>query len=157
MRFVQVEQVNPKSVMLLVTTACIIGMMVGSAVTFAVLQRSVSFPTSGMIVGVNVGVFADSGCTQNLTAVSWGSVYPGESVNRTIYVKNTGNAPTTLSMATSGWSPAAANGPLSIVWDREGVSLSPGLSISATLTLGVSPSVSGIADFGVNIVVTGSG
>ena len=151
------EQVNPKSVMLLVTTACIIGMVVGSAVTFAVLQRSYSFPTSGMIVGVNVGVFADSACTQNLTAVSWGSVYPGESVNRTIYVKNTGNAPITLSMATSGWSPAAANGPISIVWDREGVSLSPGLSISATLTLGVSPSVSGITDFGVNIVVTGSG
>ena len=157
MRFVQVEQASPKRVMLLVTTACIIGMMVGSAVTFAVLQRSVSFPTSGTITAVNVGVYADSACTQNLTSISWGSVEPGESVNRIVYVKNTGNAPVTLSMVTSGWNPAVAYGPISIVWDREGVSLSPGLSISATLALSVSPSVSGITDFGVNIVVTGSG
>jgi hypothetical protein len=122
------ERVNPRRVLVAVVAACIAGMLVGSAVTFAVLQRSVSFPTSGLIVGVNVGVYADSGCTQNLTSVSWGSVYPGESVGRTIYVKNTGNAPVTLSMALSGWNPAAADGPISIVWDREGVSLNPGLT-----------------------------
>ena len=87
-------------------------MLVGSAVTFAVLQRSVSFPTSGMIVGVNVGVFADSGCTQNLTSISWGSMEPGVSVGRTIYVKNTGNAPVALSMAVTGWNPG--------VWQRHG-------------------------------------
>ena len=74
---------NPKRVLLAVVAACLAGMLVGSAVTFAVLQRSVSFPTSGTIVGVNVGVYADSGCTQNLTSISWGSVYPGETVNRT--------------------------------------------------------------------------
>ena len=94
------EHVNPKRVLVAVVAACIAGMLVGSAVTFAVLQRSVSFPTSGLVVGVNVGVFADSACTQNLTSVSWGSVDPGESVGRTVYVKNTGNAPITLSMAT---------------------------------------------------------
>ena len=154
------EQMKPKRVLLAVVAACLAGMMVGSAVTFAVLQRSYSFPTSGMIVAVNVGVFADSACTQNLTAVSWGFVYPGESVNRIVYVKNTGNSPVSLSMVTSGWNPAVANGPISIAWDREGVSLNPGLSISATLTLNASLtsySVSGITNFTVNIVVTGSG
>ena len=115
------EQMKPKRVLLAVVAACLAGMLVGSAVTFAVLQRSYSFPTSGTIVAVNVGVFADSACTQNLTSVSWGSVEPGESVGRTIYVKNTGNAPVTLSMALSGWNPAVADGPISIVWDREGV------------------------------------
>ena len=85
---------------------------------------------------------------------------PGESVGRTFYVKNTGDAPITLSMATSGWNPAVADGSISIVWDREGVSLNPGLSISATLTLvasATSYSVSGITNFGVNIIITGSG
>ena len=122
------ERVNPKRVLLAVVAACIAGMFVGSAVTYAVIQRSVSFPTSGLIVGVNVGVFSDSGCTQNLTSISWGLVDPGESVDRIVYVKNTGNAPVTLSMALSGWNPAVANGPISIVWDREGVSLNPGLT-----------------------------
>ena len=108
-------------------------------------------------MGVNVGVFADSACTQNLTSVSWGSVYPGETVNRTFYVKNTGNAAVTLSMVTSDWNPVAANGPVNIVWNREGVSLNPGLSTSAVLTLSVSSSVTGITDFSAKIVVTGSG
>jgi hypothetical protein len=52
------EQVNPKHVLLAVVAACVAGMLVGSAVTFAVLQRSVSFPTSGLIVGVGIGVYA---------------------------------------------------------------------------------------------------
>ena len=154
---VQLEQVNSKRVMLFVVTACLIGMVVGSAVTFAVLQRSYSIPTAGMVIGVNVGVFADPTCTQNLTAISWGSVYPGESVSRVVYVKNTGNVPITLSMTTAGWNPAAANGPISIAWDREGVSLTSGQVVVATITLLMSPSISGITDFSVTIVITGSG
>ena len=122
------EQVNPKRVLLAVVAACIAGMLVGSAVTFAVLQRSVSFPTSGLIVGVNVGVYADSGCAQNLTSISWGSVEHGESVGRTIYVKNTGNAAVTLSVALSGWNPCGCDWPDKHRWDREGVSLNPGLT-----------------------------
>lgn len=151
------EQVNPKRVMLFVVAACLIGMVMGSAVTFAVLQRSYSIPTTGMITSVNVGVFADLACTQSLTAISWGSVYPGESVSRVVYVKNTGNAPITLSMATSGWSPANANGPITVAWDREGVSLNPGQVAAATITLSTLASISGIVDFSVNIIVTGSG
>ena len=150
------EQVNPKRVLVAVVAACIAGMLVGSAATFAVLQRSVSFPTSGLVVGVNVGVYADSGCTQNLTSISWGSVDPGGSLVRTAYVKNTGNTEVSLSMSTSGWSPAAANGPVSIVWDRTGFSLGPGLSIPAVLTLSASPSAGGM-DFNVLITITGSG
>ena len=122
------ESASPRPGIVVAVLACLVGMLVGSAVTYAVIQRSVSFPTSGLIVGVNVGVFSDSGCTQNLTSISWGLVDPGESVDRIVYVKNTGNAPVTLSMALSGWNPAVANGPISIVWDREGVSLNPGLT-----------------------------
>jgi hypothetical protein len=150
------EQVNSKRVLLFVVAACLIGMVVGSAVTFAVLQRSYSISSAGLVIGVNVGVFADSACTQNLTAISWGSVYPGESVSRTVYVKNTGNAPITLSMAAAGWNPAAANGSISIGWDREGVSLISGQVVAAAITLSASPSMSGM-NFSVTIIITGSG
>ena len=150
------EQVNSKRVLLFVVAACLIGIVVGSAVTFAVLYSIYSFSSNGKVIGVNVGVFADSACTQNLTAISWGSVYPGESVNRTVYVKNTGNAPITLSMATAGWYPAVANGPISIAWDREGVSLTSGQVVVAAITLSTSPSMSGM-NFTVTIVITGSG
>ena len=151
------EQVNSKRVILFVVAACLIGMVVGSAVTFAVMQRSYTIPTSGMVIGVNVGVFADSECIQNLTAISWGSVYPGESVTRIAYVKNIGNTPITLNMTTTGWNPPGANGPISIIWDKEGIILSPGQVVTAVLMLSTSPNISGIADFSVNIIITGSG
>jgi hypothetical protein len=140
-----------------VSLALAIGLLVGSALTYAALQVSFSIPTSGSVFAVNVGVFSDSACTVNLTSISWGSVRPGESVDRTVYVKNTGNAPITLSMTTSGWSPAAANGPISISWNREGTALNAGQSTVATITLSTSAGVSGITDFNVNVIVTGSG
>ena len=117
-----------KRLFCLVAVALAVGIIVGSTVTYAALQGSLTIPTSGSIFAVNVGVYSDSACTVNLTSISWGAVSPGESVDRTVYVKNTGNAPITLSIATSGWSPVAANGPITIAWDSEATSLYPGQS-----------------------------
>ena len=106
---------------------------------------------------VNVGVYSDSACTNSQTSIDWGTITPGNNVVRTVYVKNTGNTAITLSMTPAGWNPLSANGPIAVSWNREGVSLSVGSSISATLTLSVSSSISGIATFSVNIMVSGSG
>ncbi len=103
------ERAKNKSTLLLVAVTCLVGMALGSALTLALIQRSQSIPTSGMIIAIGVGVYADSTCSQNLTGISWGTVAPGESVNRTVYVKNTGNAQITLSMASSGWNQSAAS------------------------------------------------
>ena len=85
-------------------------MVVGSAVTLAVLNVQRAIPSSGMVVAVNVGVYSDAACTLNLTSIDWGSVYPDGSAQRTIYVKNTGNAPITLSMTTTSWNPGYLSG-----------------------------------------------
>jgi hypothetical protein len=150
-------QLNPKRVMLFVVAACLIGMVMGSAVTLAVLSVQRAIPSSGLVVAVNVGVYSDTGCTLTLTSIDWGSVYPGDSVPRIIYVKNTGNAPITLSMTTTAWNPAGAAGQINVAWDKENAVLNSGQSTSATLTLSVSQSISGVTSFSVNIVITGSG
>jgi fructose-specific phosphotransferase system IIC component len=59
------EQVNAKRVAIFVVSACLIGMAVGSAITLAVLNVQRPFPTSGLVVAVNVGVYFDD-CTLNL-------------------------------------------------------------------------------------------
>ncbi len=105
----KLEEARNKSTLLIVAVTCLVGMALGSALTLALTQRSQSIPTSGMIIGIGVGVYADSACSQNLTGISWGIAAPGESVNRTVYVKNTGNAQITLRMLTSGWNPSAAS------------------------------------------------
>jgi hypothetical protein len=111
--------------------------------------------SSGNIRTLNVGVYSDYACSQNLAAINWGDLSPGESVNRTIYVKNTGTAEITLSMTTTNWSPVNANGPLTIVWNKEGTKLSAGKVATATLTLVVSENISDITTFAVTILVTG--
>ena len=151
------EEARNKSTLMLVVITCLVGMALGSALTLALTQHSQSIPTSGMVMGIGVGIYSDSACTQNLTGISWGLVRPGESVNRTVYVKNTGNAPITLSMAASGWNPLAANGQIIVTWDKESSSLAAGQSAAATIILTVSSSISGVTDFSVNVVITGAG
>ena len=151
------EQVNAKRVAIFVLSACLIGMIVGSAVTLAVLNVQRAIPSSGLVVAVNVGVYSDAACTLNLTSIDWGNVYPGGSVPKTIYVKNTGNAPITLSMTTASWNPTIAAGQINVAWDKENTILNAGQSTSATLTLSVSQNVSGVTSFSMNIIVSGSG
>lgn len=135
----------------------IVGLIL-TVTTAGLLSASQSVYSTGTvdITAVNVGVYSDAGCTLSLTSISWGTISPGNSVTQTIYVKNTGNTPITLSMTTSNWNPVAANGPISISWNRQSQVLSAGSSIAATVTLTVSSSISGVTDFSVNIVITGT-
>ena len=107
--------------------------------------------------GTSLGVFSDSACTKSLASVDWGTVYVGGSVSRTVYVKNVGISTMTLSLSTKNWNPAAANGSVSVSWNRQGTTLAAGQVISATLTLSVSSSASSLTNFSVDTVITGTG
>jgi hypothetical protein len=127
--------------------------------TSGLLLSNQTVPSNGSVLStVNVGVYSDSSCTQNCTSINWGTLAPGSSTIRTVYVKNTGTLPMTLNMATTGWNPSNANGPITLSWNREGAVLNASQSISATLTLTVSSSISSsITTFSFNITITGTG
>jgi uncharacterized repeat protein (TIGR01451 family) len=125
--------------------------------TAGLLSVSQSVSSTGTVTAINVGVYSDAYCTQNLTSIDWGTMAPGDTVTRTIYVKNTGNAQITLNMTKTNWNPTGANGPITVSWNKESTTLNPGVSTAATLTLSVSSSITGITSFSVNIVVTGTG
>jgi hypothetical protein len=136
--------------------------MVLTYVTAGVISLSDAAPlmnkalsSSGTIRTLNVGVYSDYACSQNLASIDWGDLAPGGSVNRTIYVKNAGTTEITLSMTKTGWIPASANGPLTLVWNREGTKLSIGQVATATLTLSVSENVTDITTFSVTILISG--
>jgi hypothetical protein len=149
--------VKPKLVALFVAVACIVGMVFGSVFASAFLNVRGAIPSTGMVSAVNVEVYSDGSCTQNLTSIDWGSVYPGGSVSRMVYVKNTGNVPLTLSLTTASWNPISAAGQISVTWDKDNTVLNAGQSTAATLTLSVSQSISGVISFSVKVVITGSG
>ena len=140
-----------------VTLACLALVLTA----YAAVSLSSTIDSTGTIVYVtppSIGVFSDSACTLGMSPIDWGSLSPGGTVTRAFYVKNTaGTAPLTLSMSTSNWNPASANGPIAITWNRQGTVLAPGQSVAATITLSTSSSMSGISSFGVEIVISATG
>ena len=113
-------------------------------------------PSSGNIAAINVGLYINAACTQKLESIDWGDIAPGESVNKIIYLKNTGTTEIALSMTTNNWNPSIANGPISITWNKEGILLEQGAVTSATLILDTSEDVSGITTFSVSILIVGT-
>jgi hypothetical protein len=130
---------------------------------YGAVSVSTSVNSSGSIVASApassaLGLYSDSACTVALAPIDWGSLSPGAVINRYVYVKNVqGSSSLTLNMAASDWTPDTANGPMTVTWNRQGVVLAPGQSTLATITLTVSSSIAGIASFGVQIVISGTG
>ena len=122
-----------------------------------ILTASRTLSSTGSVKGINVEVYWDLQCTQVVTSVDWETPEPGDVLNKTIYVKNTGNAQMTLSLTDSGWDPAEASNYISLTWDREGVAIDADQVIEAVLTLSVSESITGITNFSFNIVIEGTG
>ena len=136
-----------------VVAIAVVGLMV-SALGALVATRTIS--NSGSVTAVGVGVYSDSGCTTALSAISWGTVNPGDVKTYTIYVKNTGNVPVTLNMTVSGWSPSSASSYIKLTWNQEKSVLTAGQVVSAVLTLSVSSSISNVTSFSFNIIITGT-
>jgi archaellin len=151
----------PKISIVTVISIVVLGMVLTYAtagfvsISEAIPSTNRALASSGSIRTLNVGVYSDYACSQSLGSINWGDLLPGESVNRTIYVKNTGSGGISLSMSTTGWSPAEANGPLTLVWNREATKLNAGEVVAATLTLHVSESITNIATFSVQILISG--
>lgn len=127
-----------------------------------VLSSSQTVRTAGTLTtvqtSVNIGVYSNSACSQNASVVDWGSLGPGDTTTKTVWVKNAGTANATLSMATDTWLPTNADQSISLTWNQEGKVLAPNQVVQATLTLTVSSSISSsITSFSFNIQITGTG
>src|SRR3972149_1525941 len=113
---------NKKVPMATVIVLAITGLLLSFA-TYGAISVSKTLNSTGSIVTTaDIGVYSDSACNVPLTTIDWGSISPGGTVTRTIYVKNMGNgASLTLGMTTGNWNPTSASTTMSITWNREGV------------------------------------
>jgi hypothetical protein len=132
------------------TSLIVIGLAASSLVAY---QR---VPNSGNVKAVEVGVYWDSACTNNVTSIDWGFLEPGSTVSKTVYVKNNGNTRLMLNMTKDSWSPTSASLYITLSWNREGYVLEPGAYVQTVLTLSVSQSISGVTSFSFNIIITGT-
>jgi uncharacterized repeat protein (TIGR01451 family) len=136
-----------------VLAIAVMGLMV-SALGALVATRTIS--NSGSVTAVGVGVYSDSDCKTALTAISWGTVNPGDVKTYTVYVRNEGTVSVTLSMTVSNWNPSSASSYITLTWNKEKSTLTAGQVVSAVLTLSVSSSVSGVTSFSFDITITGT-
>ena len=110
------------------------------------------------ILSANVGVYTDNGCTQAASSISWGNLVPGNNATFPLWIKNNGPTNLTLTMATTGWTPSTASQYITLSWDKQNAAIAPNQTVSATLTLAVSPSVDpSISTFNFNTTITGTG
>ncbi len=147
----------PTKISILITALFLIALVL-TLTTYGALNVRRTLSSSGSItVTPNLSIYSDSACTNSLSTLDWGTITPGTTVSKTVYVKNTGSGTSlTLSMSTSNWNPTSANGPVTLSWDREGAQFSPGQSIKAVITLTASSSIADITNFNVQIIITGS-
>ena len=134
----------------------VLSSMLVSAV-YAVVTSSTVIQSSGAVKAIGVNVYWDAACTDEVVAIEWSTLEAGASEDKTIYVKNTGNAAVTLSMTTENWTPADAETFIAVTWDAEGSTLKTGANMPVKITLSVLSSIMGISDFSLDIVITGGG
>jgi uncharacterized repeat protein (TIGR01451 family) len=136
-----------------VVAIAVMGLMV-SALGALVATRTIS--NSGSVTAVGVGLYSDSACKTALSAISWGTVNPGDVKNYTVYVKNEGTVSVTLNMTVGNWNPLSASSYITLTWNQEKYVLPATQVVQAVLTLSVSSSVSGVTSFSFDITITGT-
>ena len=139
----------------LAATGLFLTILTSSTIISGVVISSQSISSGGTITSMNVEIFNNIDCTQLCNNINWGTLTPGDSINQTIYIKNSGNKPITVFMTTENWSPINASTYLSLSWDKENTNLNPGQMTPASLTLTSESDIDSLTDFDFDIIITG--
>jgi len=143
----------------------IIVITIGALVTVGLLNvvatgdlfGSISLSNLGTVKAIGVRVYWDSSCGDPVGSIDWGLVEPGTTKNVTIYIRNAGSVPVTLSLTIDNWSPSNAPDYMSLAWDYSDQVISVDAVVQVTLSLSVSAAIEGITGFSFDIVIIGSG
>lgn len=140
----------------IVLTILVTLVVLDGAVTGGLLGR-VILRNVGIVKAIGVGVYWDSGCTDPVTSVDWGTVEPGSAEDVMVYIKNEGSAPVTLALETENWNPPSVSTYMSLTWNYTGGITNVGEVVQVTFSLSVSDTIEGITSFSFDIVIIGSG
>lgn len=141
----------------LILLAAVIGLIVGSIGTYAIMQWTAKISSRAQLKLVGVGVYKDVNFSLPVTEIDWGVVEPSETKNFSAYLKNESNVPISLSMYVENWNPPSASSFIALSWNCEASHVNIDGSLPVTFTLNVSASTAGFANFNFTIVIVGSG
>lgn len=140
-----------------VALAIVAGLIVGSAITFAVMQWTQRIRNVATLKVLGVGVYKDINFTISVTEIDWGVLEAGETKNFNAYIKNESNVPISLAMSTENWEPINASSFINLAWNYSEELIPIEGSIPVTFILNVDSEISGIRGFSFTLVIIGSG
>ena len=139
----------------LVATSFFFVVLTSSTLISGVVISKQSINSGGTITSMNVEIFNNIACTETCTNINWGTLTPGESINQTVYIKNSGNRQLTLFLTVENWIPTNASNHLILSWDKESANLEPDQVTMATLILSADLEINAIDNFAFDIIITG--
>lgn len=133
----------------------IFALLFGSVV-YSASQAAIKIMSNGQIVAVNVQFYSDATCTQPVTQISWGVIYPAQNVTKNLFMKSTGNVRSAVVMSTSNWNPTNTSQYISLKWNWA-TNIDPQQIVLVIFTLSVASNIKGITDFTFDINVVAQG
>jgi hypothetical protein len=109
---------------------------------------------AGSVKGVGAGIYWDQACTNRTLSLDWGLIEAGSNNTLTVYIKNEGKSAVSLWLKTSNWTPSTSLDFMTLNWNYSGQVLSVDQVIPLELTLTVYPTISGIAGFSFDTIIT---
>ena len=140
----------------LAATGLFLCVLTSSTIISAAVLSTRSISSGGKITSLNVEIYSNIECTIGNPSIEWGELDKGGTSSVTIYIRNEGESPQTLSLVASDWTPSSAENYLSISWNYNNQPLNPDSVVEITLTLSVDPQTQGIDTFGVNLLIVGN-
>jgi hypothetical protein len=102
---------------------------------------------------VGIEIYWNSKCTERVSSIEWGSLEPGTDKTVTLFIKNKGKTPVTLSHYSSNWNPSEIVNYLSLTWDYTGHSIEFKETVQVTFTLHISENVEPTENFSFDITI----
>lgn len=100
-----------------------------------------------------IGVYSNSQCSEELSFMEWGNLFPEASNDIVGFVKNEGQMSCVLSLRTFNWVPSTAQNYLSLSWNYNGQTINPSEVVPITVIISVSPNITGIRNFTFDITL----
>jgi hypothetical protein len=135
-----------KTILLIIVVAAVTLVLSGIISIILDTTSIISLPSIASIHTVGVKAFWDPNLQNQTTQIQWGTVYPGQSYNVTLYIQSISNVPTTLQLTTTNWTylntnntiaagPATSTPYMNLTWNYNNQTLNPAQTIQTTLTL----------------------
>lgn len=111
---------------------------------------------------VNIGVYEEENCSTVKSSIDWGTMYPGQNKNSTVYMKNEGTTTATPLLSTSNWVFKDENDTVlsqdnvqyfNLTWSYDNTPIEPTQVVQTTLYLYVSFFIANVTSFAFNIII----